>query len=470
MREVPLTAHPVAALVPAVLPSHLTRFGSVLDASASRLQGRTVWHVNSTSEGGGVAELLHQVLGYLIDGGIRTRWIVIEGDQDFFWVTKRIHNRLHGSEGDGGPLGAEERAAYLRVLRREAASLLDLVRPGDVAVLHDPQAAGLIRPMIDAGLHVEWVCHVGVDHPTDVVRSAWDFLREDVEAAHAYVFSRRAYVWEGLDRRKASVVPPCIDPTSAKNVELPALDVTAILQAAGVLAAEAAGPVELAPEGIGPVAVTREADIVEEEPAPADRPLVAEISRWDRLKDHVHVLAAFARHTPARLDAHLLLVGPAVTSVADDPEGAVVLAENIAAWERLPERTRRRIHLVSLPVDDRLENAIVVNALQRRADVIVQKSLAEGFGLTVAEAMWKRTPVVASDVGGIQDQIVDGRSGILVEPTDLRGLGRAVTSLLRDVEFAGAIGHAGRQRVRNRFLPAHFLGRHLAVIDGILNA
>jgi trehalose synthase len=159
-----------------------------------------------------------------------------------------------------------------------------------------------------------------------------------------------------------------------------------------------------------------------------------------------------------------------VTSVADDPEGAVVLAENIAAWERLPDRTRRRIHLVSLPVDDRIENAIVVNALQRRADVIVQKSLAEGFGLTVAEAMWKGTPVVASEVGGIQDQIVDGRSGILVEPTDLSGLGRAVTSLLQDVEFARAIGHAGRERVRSRFLPPHFLGRHLAVIDGILDA
>jgi trehalose synthase len=209
---------------------------------------------------------------------------------------------------------------------------------------------------------------------------------------------------------------------------------------------------------------------MQEEPAPTDRPLVTQVSRWDRLKDHVGVLRAFGRHVRGSLDAHLLLVGPAVTSVTDDPEGAVVLAENIAAWERLPLEKRRRIHIVSLPVEDRIENAIVVNALQRRSDVIVQKSLAEGFGLTVAEAMWKRRPVVGSEVGGIQDQIVDGRSGTLVDPTDMAGVGRAISALLRNVGFAQAVGHAARERVRNRFLPPHFLGAHLSVIERILDA
>ena len=146
-----------------------------------------------------------------------------------------------------------------------------------------------------------------------------------------------------------------------------------------------------------------------------------------------------------------------------------MLAENIAAWERLPLAKRRRIHIVSLPVVDRIENAVVVNALQRRADVIVQKSLAEGFGLTVAEAMWKRRPVVGSKVGGIQDQIVDGRSGVLVDPTDIAGVGRATSALIRDVGFAQAIGHAARQRVRNRYLPPHFLGGYLSVIDRIID-
>ena len=468
MREVPLVPRSTEALAPSARPSHLARFRQVLRRSADRLDGRTIWHVNSTSEGGGVAELLHQVLGYVIDGGIACRWIVIEGDQDFFRVTKRIHNRLHGSVGDGGTLDEEARDAYGRVLRGEGEALLALVRPGDVAVLHDPQTAGMIRPLVEAGVRVEWVCHVGVDAPNDVTRATWDFLRADVEAAHAIVFSRIAYAWDGLDPGIVAVIPPCIDPTSPKNVEISPTDVTSILRAARVLEGTP-GAVELTVDGVGTVPIERTAETIEEEPAPTDRPLVAEISRWDRLKDHVGVLRAFARHVPEDLDAHLLLVGPAVTSVTDDPEGAVILAENVAAWEKLPLPQRRRIHLVSLPVDDRIENALVVNAIQRESDVIVQKSLAEGFGLTVAEAMWKRRPVVGSRVGGIQDQIVDGRSGILVDPADEEVAGEAISALIRDAGFAQAIGHAALERVRERFLPPHFLGGHLDVIDRILD-
>ena len=144
------------------------------------------------------------------------------------------------------------------------------------------------------------------------------------------------------------------------------------------------------------------------------------------------------------------------------------MAENVAAWNRLPARQRASVHLLSLPVEDRLENAVVVNALQRHADVVVQKSLAEGFGLTVAEAMWKRRPVIGSRVGGIQEQIVDGRSGLLVNATDLKAFGEAVSSLILDVGFAQAIGHAARARVRARYLPSHFLGAHLELVQGIL--
>jgi trehalose synthase len=395
--------------------------------------------------------------------------MVLEGDPDFFRVTKRIHNRLHGSPGDGGSLEDEERAQYRRVIHPELAPLLDMARPGDIAILHDPQTAGLTGPLVDAGLRVVWVCHVGVDAPTDLVRSAWDFLRGEVEPAHAYVFSRRGYIWEGLARRKARVIPPCIDPTSAKNVELESADIDAVLGAAGVLSTfEPKEEVDVALPDLGVVRVSRRAIAVEEAPAPADAPLVVQVSRWDRLKDHVGVLHGFVKHVRRDLDAHLLLVGPATSSVADDPEGAEVLAENIAAWSRLPARQRASVHLLSLPVEDRLENAVVVNALQRQADVVVQKSLAEGFGLTVAEAMWKRRPVVGSRVGGIQEQIVDGRSGLLVNATDLKAVGQAVSSLIGDVGFAQAIGHAARARVRARYLPPHFLGAHLELVLRIL--
>jgi trehalose synthase len=459
----------IAQLEGLARPAHLDRFRRAGAAVADQLEGHTLWHVNSTSEGGGVAELLHQLLGYVAECGISCRWMVLEGDQDFFRVTKRIHNRLHGSLGDGGPLEHEERKEYLRVIHRELTPLLDLARPGDVAVLHDPQTAGLAGPLVDAGLRVVWVCHVGVDAPTDIVRSAWDFLRGEVEPAHAYVFSRRGYIWEGLARRKAKVIPPCIDPTSAKNVELEPGVIDAVLGTARVLSTfQPKKEVHLALPDLGELTVSRRASAVEEAPAPVDAPLVVQVSRWDRLKDHVGVLHGFARHVRRDLDAHLLLVGPATSSVADDPEGADILAENVAAWSRLPPRQRAAVHVLSLPVEDRLENAIVVNALQRQAEVVVQKSLAEGFGLTVAEAMWKRRPVVGSRVGGIQEQIVDGRSGLLVNAVNRRAFGQAVSSLIRDVGFAQAIGHAARARVRGRYLPPHFLGAHLELVQRIL--
>jgi trehalose synthase len=471
LREVTFGPRSIEHLEGLARPAHLERFRRAAAAVAGRLHGRTLWHVNSTSEGGGVAELLHQLLGYVVEAGIRCRWMVLEGDQDFFRVTKRIHNRLHGSLGDGGPLDDQERQAYLRVIHRELAPLLELARPGDVAVLHDPQTAGLTGPLVDAGLVVVWVCHVGVDAPTDVARSAWDFLRGEVEPAHAYVFSRRGYIWKGLPRTKAKVIPPCIDPTSAKNLELDPADVDAVLGTAGVLSTlEPRNEVPVSLPRLGTVRVRRRATAVEEAPPPAGAPLVVQVSRWDRLKDHVGVLHGFTRHVPRDLDAHLLLVGPVTSSVADDPEGAEILAENTAAWSRLPARRRASVHLLSLPVEDRLENAVIVNALQRRADVVTQKSLAEGFGLTVAEAMWKRRPVVGSRVGGIQEQIVDGRSGLLVNPVDLKAFGQVVSSLIRDVGFAQAVGHAARARVRARYLPPHFLGAHLELVARIMDA
>jgi trehalose synthase len=468
MLEVDLAPRAVEHLDGVARPADLRRFRTSLAAVAARLEGRTLWHVNSTAEGGGVAELLHQLLGYLIDGGIRCRWAVVEGDGPFFRVTKRIHNRLHGAAGDEGPLGEEERRAYERVLAPSADALRDLARPGDVAVLHDPQTAGLIGPLREAGLRVIWVCHVGVDVPNELVRGAWAFLRSDVDRAEAVVFSRRAYIWRGLPRARTRVIAPCIDPTSPKNLELTGPEVAAALRAAGVVAAPDPAEAELDLEGVGRVRIHRRATTVERSPAPLDAPLVVQVSRWDRLKDHVGVLRAFTRHVRRGLGAHLLLAGPGADSVTDDPEGAAVWAENVDAWRALPDRVQERVHLISLPVDDRVENALVVNALQREAEVVVQKSLAEGFGLTVAEAMWKRRPVVGSRVGGIQDQIVDGRNGILVDPSDLRSCGRAMASLIADLAVAQAIGHAGRQRVRRRFLPPHFLAAHLDVIDRLL--
>jgi trehalose synthase len=180
---------------------------------------------------------------------------------------------------------------------------------------------------------------------------------------------------------------------------------------------------------------------------------VLQVCRWDRLKDPIGVIRGFAEHVPANTGAHLVYAAPAVQAVADDPEGVRVRADAIAERERLPDEARRRIHLASLPMDDAEENAMMINALQRHARVVVQKSLAEGFGLTVAEAMWKARPVVASKIGGIQDQIVHGETGLLLDdPRDLAAYGAAVTRLLEDRSAAESMGRAARERVRDGFL------------------
>jgi len=192
---------------------------------------------------------------------------------------------------------------------------------------------------------------------------------------------------------------------------------------------------------------------------PSGVPVVVQVSRWDRLKDPIGVLTGFIEHVAPRTpDAHLALVGPEVVGVSDDPEGATVLSEVSEQWHRLPVPLRKRVHLISLPMADSDLNAVMVNAIQRHARVVVQKSLAEGFGLTVAEALWKARPVVASAVGGIQDQIEPGVSGILVEPRDLGAFGDATVHLLSDTNAATAMGERARDRVRHHFLgPRHLL-------------
>jgi trehalose synthase len=205
-------------------------------------------------------------------------------------------------------------------------------------------------------------------------------------------------------------------------------------------------------------------------PPPIDARLVVQVSRWDHLKDMEGVMRGFvdhAEHLPE--DVHLMLVGPEVSGVSDDPEGALVLSECIAAWRALAPQVQARIHLACLPMDDVDENAVMVNALQRHACVVVQKSLVEGFGLTVTEAMWKGRPVVASAVGGIQDQIVDGEHGLLIaDPRDLAAFAAALTRLLGDPGLATRIGAAGRERVRELFLGDKHLVRYIELFAQLM--
>src|SRR2546430_9885755 len=217
-----VTVHPRAAgsLRTIAGPDAGGRYERRLAAAREVLQGRSVWHVNSTSAGGGVAELLRSCLGYLVEDGIDTRWIVIDGDPEFFTITKRIHNRLHGVLGDGGPLGDVERRHYDKVTRSNAIDIHRSVRAGDVVVVHDPQPLGLVPILRSLGATVIWTCHIGADTPSPLVRSAWEFLIGDARAARAVTFTREAYAWDGLVAERVHGLPPCIAPGSPKKAAI----------------------------------------------------------------------------------------------------------------------------------------------------------------------------------------------------------------------------------------------------------
>jgi trehalose synthase len=469
MHNVEVQAHAPQRLEALIGPERAEQFEQTATRSRAGLGGRRVLNINSTANGGGVAELLQTLLSYARGVGVDAQWVVIEADGGFFEITKRIHNRLYGSEGDGGPLGPAEHTRYEAVMRANAAELATLARDGDIVILHDPQTAGLARTAREAGATVVWRCHVGRDTPNELTASGWEFVRPYVEGADAFVFSRAQFAPSWVDRERLHVIPPSIDPFSAKNQPLDDGAVRGVLQYVGLLGGQADPPrVSFARRDGSPGRIDRRVDILQTgPPPPPEAPLVVQASRWDRIKDMVGVLHGFAEHLDGS-DAHLALVGPAVHGVDDDPEAGPVLDDCVHAWTDLPQAVRSRVHLACVPMHDPDEAALIVNALQRHARVVTQKSLAEGFGLTVTEAMWKRRPVVASRVGGIVDQIADGEHGLLIDdPFDLDAFGRAVRVLLEDEPLADRLAGAAYQRAFEEFLGDRHLERYAGLFSAL---
>ena len=453
VESVEVARRPVAQLEPVIGNQRYTRLVQAADEFRERLAGRTIWNVSSTAVGGGVAEMLQVLCGYVQDLDIAIRWVVITGDPDFFVITKRLHNQIHGQFA-GGPFNGSDAGHYAQILAANAVELLDRIRPGDLVLLHDPQTAGLAAALAGAGARVAWRCHIGVDWQNDATREGWGFLRPHLAAAEGYVFSRQQYVPAWIPGERAWVIPPSIDPFSAKNQDLDDGTVQAILARIGVLDGVAPGAqASFVRNDGGTDVVARPAEITGagRRPGPGD-PLVVQVSRWDRLKDMAGVMMGFADHVAPRCAGYLVLAGPAVTGVTDDPEGAAVFGECLTQWAALPAAVRARILLVNLPLADIDENAAMVNALQRHATVITQKSLAEGFGLTVAEGMWKARPVVGSAVGGIITQIADGTGILLPDPGDLAAFGAAVRQLLDDPAEASQMGRAAQAYIRAQFV------------------
>ncbi|WP_137290679.1 glycosyltransferase [Natronorubrum halophilum] len=367
---------------------------------ADKLSETRVLHVNSAASGGGVAELLRSVVPLFMDVGVETDWFVMDADESFFAVTKSLHN---GLQGDEITLTDEMKATYRIVTERNATVVTDAY---DIIVLHDPQPLGMISFLKNRypDTTFVWRCHLDVTSPA---RSILEFVSDYVRRFDHVVFSRAAYGRE-IAVPASSVIHPAIDPLGEKNRRLDRSEANI------------------------------ERDRLETDGLSFDVPVVTQVSRFDPWKDQSGVIDAFRRIKTTVPNVRLVLVGGMAD---DDPEGVEIYDRIVAKASDDSD-----VHVLTNLPDT------TVNFLQRRADVVVQKSLREGFGLVVSEALWKRTPVIGSNAGGISLQIADAENGYLVEPNDLETVSDRMMRLLTDESLRQQLGNHGRRTVRKQFL------------------
>jgi trehalose synthase len=441
------------------------------EAPVRRLADRTVWMVNSTAQGGGVAEMLPKVVTLLRELGVDTQWAVIDTQEEwFFTLTKRLHNLLHGA---GDPrLRRADRDLYAAVSRDLADALKPRLGPQDVLVVHDPQPAGMGAFLADElGIPAIWRCHIGLDEQTPATEAAWDFLMPWLQKYDRTVFSLEAYIPPPLNGNgTVDIINPAIDPLSDKNRPMPIHKLTSILKN-GQLAASAHPSVT--PPFPSPALRLQRDGALAPATQPDDigilfRPILTQVSRWDRLKGFAPLLQGFARlktesftprHTLTDTDhlriemARLVLAGPSPDSVADDPEGQAVFQEICALWHELPPDVQRDITVLALPMDSRALNAKMVNALQRCSTIVVQNSLREGFGLTVTEGMWKEAAILGTRAAGIREQVNDGEHGrLLHHPEDPEEIAQVLGEMLHDEDERERWSRNAKYRVTNRYL------------------
>lgn len=369
---------------------------------AEKLRGKSVQNINSTAVGGGVAEILRRMIPLFRELRVNAWWDVIKGDDRFFHITKKIHNSLHGVDLE---LTKEEFDYFLQVNRENS---YEISNYGDIIFIHDPQPIALVERKREIGKKWIWRCHIDFTSPKS---ETWEFLKNFIEKYDCEVFSAPAFSRKNSIRQV--LISPSIDPLSDKNKELPKEKIN---------------------------------EICERFRLDRERPIVTQISRFDYLKDPIGVIKAY-RLVKEHIDCQLVLAGGGAT---DDPEGMKVLEEvkNEAGGDR-------DIHVLFLPPGSDIE----INALQRASTVILQKSLREGFGLTVAEALWKEKPVIASAVGGIPLQIAHKYSGILTH--SIEGTAFWIKQLINEPNFAKRLGKNGKEHIRNNFLITRHIREYL---------
>jgi trehalose synthase len=378
---------------------------------ARKLYGINIIHLNSTYLGGGVAEILNSLVPLFNDIGIEAGWRIIRGNPDLFEITKKFHNAL---QGDKINLSSIKKQLYIQA-SEEFSVYTHLGH--DCVIIHDPQPLPLInfykkrQPWI-------WRCHVDVSHPN---KQLWDFLKEFILKYDVAIFSNEMYKKEDLFLEQRTIYP-VIDPLSPKNMEISNKVIEKYLMKFGV---------------------------------PTDKPLLTQISRFDKWKDPEGVVEIYKR-VKSKVDCRLVLCG---SMARDDPEGVKIFEKVQKKANNLI--TKGEIILITS------ENNILVNALQRRSDVIIQKSIREGFGLVVSEALWKERPVVASNVGGITLQIEDQKNGFLVEPNNCEEFAERIIEILKHPELAKELGTKAKEVVREKFLITRLLSDYLDLLTDL---
>jgi trehalose synthase len=381
---------------------------SDLYKKARPLYGKRIIHINSTFYGGGVAEILNSLVPLMNDVGLDAGWRIIRGSPDFFAITKKFHNSL---QGDPINLTEIKKKVYLQT-NDDFSTYTHLNH--DCVIIHDPQPLPMIKFYKKRQPWV-WRCHIDLSHPNEKL---WEFLKGFVLKYDIEIISNENYKADLPMEHK--IIRPGIDPLTPKNMELSDRDIKKYLNKFNV---------------------------------PLDKPLLTQISRFDKWKNPVGVIEVF-KLVKKEIDCRLVLCG---SMASDDPEG-------IQIYERVKQKANNLI-LSGDVILITSENNILVNALQRSSAVIIQKSLREGFGLTVTEALWKEIPVVASNVGGIPLQISDGENGFLFEPNDNNGFAQKIVELIRKPELAIEIGKNGRETVRQNFLVTRILKDYLDLLN-----
>lgn len=377
-----------------------------------KLYDKHIVHINSTSQGGGVAEILQSLVPLMNDIGLETGWRILHGNSDFFSITKKFHNSL---QGESINMTQNKKKNYMQA--SENFAIFTHINH-DCVIIHDPQPLPLANYYQKKEPWI-WRCHIDLSHPN---KNLWDFLKKFILKYDVVIVSHEQYKKDDLPV-KQKIIHPAIDPLTTKNMPLTNANIARYL---------------------------KKFDI------PTDKPLITQISRFDKWKDPLGVVEVFKK-VKEKVDARLILCG---SMAADDPEGLQIF-----------EKVRKRVSSLVKTRDVILiteENNVLVNVLQRVSDVIVQKSIREGFGLTVTEALWKGTPVVASNKGGIPLQVIDEKTGYLLEPSDFQAFADRIIEILKHNSLRKELGEKAREHVRNNFLITRLLVDYLDLLTETL--